>query len=50
MFLAHLLGDYVFQGDRIAVWKSRSLWGVLVHGAIVTAFAWLCSLPFSASW
>ena len=50
MFLAHLLGDYVFQGDRIAAWKSRSVWGVLVHGSIVTALTWLCSLPFTLRW
>jgi hypothetical protein len=50
MFLAHLLGDYVFQGDRIAVWKSKSVWGVLVHGSIVTLFTWLCSLAFSPAW
>lgn len=50
MFLAHLLGDYVFQGDRIAVWKSKSVWGVLVHGGIVTLCTWLCSLAFSPAW
>ena len=50
MLLAHLLGDYVFQGDRIAGWKSRSLWGVLVHGGIVSAIAWLCSLLFAPDW
>ena len=50
MFLAHLLGDYVFQTDRIAVWKGRSVWGVLVHGSIVTFFAWLCSVPFALNW
>jgi hypothetical protein len=50
IFFAHLLGDYVFQGDRIAAWKSRSAWGVLVHGSIVTVVTWLCSLPFSLTW
>ncbi len=35
MLLAHLLGDYVFQWDTLAAWKSRSLCGVAVHGAIV---------------
>jgi hypothetical protein len=48
--LAHLLGDYVFQTDRIAVWKGRSVWGVLVHGAIVALCTWLCALPFSLGW
>jgi hypothetical protein len=50
IFLAHLLGDYVFQGDRIATWKSRSVWGVLVHGSIVTFVTWLCSVPFTLAW
>lgn len=50
MFLAHLLGDYVFQGDRIASWKSRSVWGVVVHGAIVTLFTWLCSFLVWPYW
>jgi hypothetical protein len=50
MLLAHLLGDYVFQGDRIVAWKGRSLWGLLAHGAIVSAIAWLCSLLFALDW
>ncbi|MBN1583317.1 MAG: DUF3307 domain-containing protein [Anaerolineae bacterium] len=50
IFFAHLLGDYVFQTDRIAMWKSRSIWGVLVHGGIVTAFTLLCALPFALDW
>jgi hypothetical protein len=49
-FLAHLLGDYVFQTDRIAMWKSRSVWGVLAHAGIVTFFTWLCALPFALHW
>jgi hypothetical protein len=50
MFLAHLLGDYVFQTDTLARWKARSAWGVLAHGAIVTLCTWLCSLPFDPGW
>lgn len=50
MILAHLLGDYVLQTDKLARWKGRSLWGVAVHGAIVTLSLWLCSLPFSPTW
>jgi hypothetical protein len=50
MLLSHLLGDYVFQTDALARWKSRSLWGVAAHGAVVTLCAWLCSLPFAAGW
>jgi hypothetical protein len=48
--LAHLLGDYVFQTDGLARWKQHSLWGVAVHGAIVTLTLWLCSLPFDPQW
>lgn len=50
MFLAHLLGDYVLQTDALARWKSRSVWGVLVHSAVVTLSLWLCSLPFTPDW
>jgi hypothetical protein len=50
LFFAHLLGDYVLQTDRIAIWKSRSVWGVLVHGGIVTFVTWLCTMPFALDW
>lgn len=50
MVLAHLLGDYVFQTDGLARWKQRSLWGVVVHGGVVTLTLWLCSLPFAPGW
>lgn len=46
MFLAHLVGDYVLQWDKLAYLKGRELKGVLYHGAIVTAVTWLFSLPF----
>lgn len=36
MFFAHLIGDYVVQGDRIAAWKARSVAGVMMHGVIVS--------------
>ena len=50
MILAHLVGDYVLQWDRLARWKSLSLQGVMVHGAIILAVTWLFALPFDASW
>ena len=50
MILAHLLGDYVLQTDNLARWKSRSVWGIIVHGAVVTLSMWLCSLPFTSGW
>ncbi|MBU0494789.1 MAG: DUF3307 domain-containing protein [Chloroflexi bacterium] len=50
MILAHFLGDFVFQPDCLAHWKSQSAWGVLAHGAIVTLCLWLCALPFATDW
>jgi len=50
MFLAHLVGDYVLQWDRLAQWKSRELKGVLAHGLMVGVVTWLFSLPFDPNW
>ncbi len=46
MLLAHLVGDYVVQGDRIANWKARAVSGVLVHGLIVTIVTVLFAYPY----
>jgi hypothetical protein len=50
MLLAHLVGDYILQGDALARRKSREIKGVLLHGGIVTATAVLFALPFDAAW
>jgi len=50
MFLAHLVGDYVLQWDRLARWKSREVKGVLAHGLIVSMVTLLFSLPFDPNW
>ena len=50
LLIAHLLGDYVFQIDAIAKWKSRSVLGVLVHGSIVTLCTLACVALFDAAW
>jgi len=50
MFLAHLLGDYLFQWDGIARWKARSPMGVLAHGAIVTLTTLVCAALVAPSW
>jgi len=50
MFLAHLVGDFILQWDRLAQWKSRELQGVLFHGLIVTAVTWLFAVPFAPGW
>ncbi len=50
MLLAHLVGDYVLQNDKIACWKSHEFKGVLFHGIIILLVTWLFSLPFDAGW
>jgi len=50
MFLAHLVGDFILQWDRLAQWKSCELQGVLVHGLIVTSVTWLFALLFAPGW
>jgi hypothetical protein len=50
MLLAHLVGDYVLQWDRLANWKSREVKGALVHGLVVIIVTWLISLAFDPAW
>jgi len=50
MFLAHLVGDFILQWDKLASWKSRELKGVLAHGMVVFIVTWLFSLPFDPTW
>jgi hypothetical protein len=50
MFLAHLVGDYVLQWDRLAARKSRELKGVLIHGLVVFLVTWAFALPFDPYW
>jgi len=50
MILAHLVGDYVLQWDKLAAWKSRELKGVLVHCAVVSLVTFLFALPFNPYW
>lgn len=50
MILAHILGDYVFQWNKLACWKSKSPKGVLVHGLIVFGVTWLISLFLDPNW
>lgn len=37
MVLAHLVGDYVLQWDKLAAWKGREVTGAVAHGLIVMA-------------
>jgi hypothetical protein len=50
MILAHLVGDYVLQWDKLAAWKSRELKGVLAHCTIVFMVTFLFALPFDPFW
>ena len=35
-FVAHLVGDYIIQSDRMAVEKTRSSWWAAVHAVTYT--------------
>jgi hypothetical protein len=50
VLLSHLVGDFLFQNDRLACWKSRELKGVLVHGLIVLMVTWLFSATIDPRW
>lgn len=60
LILAHLLGDFVFQPNKLVNWKIKSKWGILVHVLIhfiinliilapflVNGYYWLILLAFS---
>jgi hypothetical protein len=50
LFLAHVLGDYIFQWDGLAIWKSKSPRGVLVHSAIVLGTTGAIALAIDSGW
>jgi hypothetical protein len=50
IFLAHLVGDYILQWNTLAIWKSRALKGVVVHGLVVWAATWLITALFDPGW
>ncbi|MBE2223469.1 MAG: DUF3307 domain-containing protein [Anaerolineae bacterium] len=50
MILAHLVGDYVLQWDKLAAWKSRELKGVAAHCSIVFLVTLMFALPFNPYW
>jgi hypothetical protein len=50
MFLAHLVGDYVFQWDGLAQWKAREWRGVVVHSLILFAITALFAVPYAPYW
>lgn len=46
LIFAHLLGDFIFQPNRLIFWKMRSKMGVLVHVLIHFLLNLLILLPF----
>lgn len=50
MFLAHLIGDYVLQWDRLAMWKAKELKGVTAHCLVVTLTTFIFAFPFGSDW
>lgn len=50
MILAHLVGDYVLQWDKLAACKSKELKGVFAHCFIVSIVTILFALPFDPYW
>ncbi len=50
LMLAHILGDYILQFDALARWKSRSVWGVVAHGGIVTLATLVCAALVDPGW
>lgn len=50
MLLAHLVGDFILQWDRLALWKSREFKGVIFHGFIILIVTWAFTLPFDPTW
>lgn len=50
MLLAHLVGDFILQWDRLALWKSRELKGVAFHGLVILIVTWVFTLPFDPTW
>lgn len=50
MILAHLIGDYVLQWDKLAAWKSRELKGIVAHCTIVAIVTAVFALAFEPYW
>ena len=50
MLLAHLVGDFILQTDRIAQWKSKAARGVLAHGLVVTLVTLVAAAATDITW
>ncbi|MEK6557087.1 MAG: DUF3307 domain-containing protein, partial [Candidatus Margulisiibacteriota bacterium] len=49
LFLSHALADYVLQTNRIYRFKTRSLWGGVLHASIFAIVAILLTWPLAQS-
>lgn len=47
LFLAHLLGDFLFQPKWLVEKKAKRLWPLLCHGSVHYVSAWICLLIFT---
>jgi len=47
LFLAHLVGDFLFQPKWLAENKGKRPWALLCHGFVHYASAWACLLIFT---
>jgi len=46
LVLAHLIGDFPLQTDRVFYYKHKTKWGILIHIALCTASNILMTIPF----
>jgi hypothetical protein len=46
LLLAHLLTDFTFQTNDLAMWKRKSVWGVLAHSTIFLVLSLVFCWPF----
>jgi len=46
VYLAHLVGDYIFQTDKMAIGKKTSSWVCLGHVAAYMIPFYLCNLTW----
>lgn len=50
MILAHLVGDFVLQTDKLAAMKSSSWRGIALHNGVILTVTALFALPFKPFW
>lgn len=50
LLLAHILGDFYFQSQKIVEQKKKSIYKVLLHGAIYTLACFIIIIPILNTW